>query len=147
MTNHARHHPCPTLLHAFQRSRVSQSDRVYRPVNHGIRYASTVQELATNARSLATRTKNLILGTAIGLSLVIGYFYITDTRAGIHRWIVVPSLRWIYDDAEDAHIAGTKSLKALFELGLHPRERGNPDGVGDLKTEVRLFLRSQCVLN
>ena len=60
----------------------------------------------------------------------------TDTRAGIHQWVVVPSLRWIYDDAEEAHEAGTKALKALHKFGIHPRERGKPDDAGDLQVEV-----------
>lgn len=72
-----------------------------------------------------TRLKNLLLGTTISIALVFGYFYITDVRAGIHQWAVVPSLRWIYDDAEEAHEAGTASLKGLYKWGLHPRERGN----------------------
>jgi len=39
-------------------------------------------------------------------------------------------------DAEDAHQAGNRSLKALYTFGLHPRERGNPDANGDLRVEV-----------
>ncbi|MCJ1393352.1 Dihydroorotate dehydrogenase (quinone), mitochondrial [Xylographa bjoerkii] len=100
------------------------------------RYASTAQEVATDARSLVTRLKNLFLGTAIGASLILGYLYITDTRAGVHQWIIVPSIRWLYDDAEDAHEAGTKALKALYEFGLHPRERGSEDKADDLAVEV-----------
>ena len=60
----------------------------------------------------------------------------TDTRAGMHQWVVVPSLRWIYDDAEEAHEAGTKALKGLHKFGIHPRERGKPDDAGDLQVEV-----------
>ena len=56
---------------------------------------------------------------------------------GVHQWIVVPSLRWFYDDAEEAHEAGTKSLKVLYQFGLHPRERGKADEAGDLEVEVR----------
>ncbi|MCJ1416432.1 Dihydroorotate dehydrogenase (quinone), mitochondrial [Xylographa parallela] len=100
------------------------------------RYASTAQEVATNSRSLVTRLKNLFLGTAIGASLILGYFYVTDTRAGVHQWVVVPSIRWFYDDAEDAHEAGTKALKALYEFGLYPRERGSEDRNDDLTVEV-----------
>ncbi|MCJ1400893.1 Dihydroorotate dehydrogenase (quinone), mitochondrial [Xylographa trunciseda] len=100
------------------------------------RYASTAQEVATDARSLVTRLKNLFFGTAIGASLILGYLYITDTRAGVHQWVVVPSLRWLYDDAEDAHEAGTKALKALYSFGIHPRERGNSDNARDLSVAV-----------
>ena len=89
-----------------------------------------------------TRLKNLFLGTAIGASLFLGYLYITDTRAGVHQWVVVPSIRWFYDDAEDAHEASTKALKALYEFGLHPRERGNQDKADDLTVEVSRYFHS-----
>ena len=80
--------------------------------------------------------KNIFLGSAIVVSLAFGYLYVTDTRAGIHQWVVVPSLRWIYQDAEEAHEAGTKALKGLYSFGIHPRERGNPDRAKDLEIEV-----------
>jgi dihydroorotate dehydrogenase len=41
----------------------------------------------------------------------------------VHKWFVVPALRYIYPDAEDAHHAGTQALKALYTFGLNPRER------------------------
>ena len=89
-----------------------------------IRHASTTTTAASSS-TLVTRLKNLFLGTTISLTLLFGYLYITDVRAGVHQWAVVPSLRWIYDDAEEAHEVGTASLKALYKWGLHPRERGN----------------------
>ena len=108
------------------------------------RQASTSSVLS-ETRSFRTRTTNLVLGTVIGLSLVFGYYYLSDTRAGIHQWVVVPSLRWMYDDAEDAHVAGIKVLKGLHRFGIHPRERGDPDQAGDLEVKVRRvphFVRS-----
>ena len=117
--------PCPTS-HLVQTSHLQ---RIHRQ-------ASTSSETATEARSLVTRLKNLVLGTSVVLFLTFGYLYVTDTRAGIHQWLVVPSLRWIYDDAEEAHHVGTKALRTLYDFGLHPRERGNPDGRGDLQVEV-----------
>ncbi|KAJ4291762.1 Dihydroorotate dehydrogenase (quinone), mitochondrial [Kalmusia sp. IMI 367209] len=114
----------PTVL----RLRPSQ-----RPFVHPTRQASTA---ATDARSAATRTKNLIYGTALTLVLSFGYLYVTDTRSGLHEWLVVPAFRQIYPDGEDAHHAGTKIVKALHSFGLHPRERGNPDAAGDLEVEV-----------
>jgi hypothetical protein len=102
----------------------------------GRRQASTGRTVAAESGSLVTRLKNLFLGTAIGAFLVLGYFYVTDTRAGFHRWVVVPCLRWIYPDAEEAHEAGNKALRMLHEFGLHPRERGDPDKAGDLRVEV-----------
>ncbi|KAI9706581.1 MAG: Dihydroorotate dehydrogenase (quinone), mitochondrial [Candelina mexicana] len=80
--------------------------------------------------------KNILLSISIALSLTFSYYYITDTRAGIHQWVVVPSLRWFYNDAEDAHEAGTRALKVLHSFGIHPRERGRPDKAGDLQIKV-----------
>ena len=93
-------------------------------------------QAAEDARSGATRFKNLVLGSTIVVALSFTYLYVTDTRAGIHQWLVVPTLRWFVPDAEDAHMAGNKALKGLYTFGLHPRERGNPDANGDLKVEV-----------
>jgi dihydroorotate dehydrogenase len=65
-----------------------------------------------------------------------GYLYVTDTRASIHEWLVVPALRQIYPDGEEAHHAGTHMLKVLHSFGLNPRERGVADSRGDLAVEV-----------
>jgi dihydroorotate dehydrogenase len=86
------------------------------------RFASTT---AAEANSLVVRLKNIFYGTSLSLFIAFGYLYITDTRAGVHQWLVVPSLRWIYPDAEEAHHVGTQSLKALYSFGLHPRERNS----------------------
>jgi dihydroorotate dehydrogenase len=91
---------------------------------------------ATEASSLVTRLKNLLYGTSLVLFLSFSYLYATDTRAGIHRWLVVPSLRLLYPDAEAAHEAGTKILKALYASNLHIRERGSEDEKGDLAVTV-----------
>ncbi|KAL8913069.1 MAG: hypothetical protein Q9171_002049 [Xanthocarpia ochracea] len=91
---------------------------------------------AQDARSLPTRLKNLLVGTTLGLTLVLGYYYTTDTRASFHEWLVIPCLRYFYPDAEDAHEFGNKALKALGSFGLQPRERGNPDAKGDLAVEI-----------
>ncbi|KAL8809529.1 MAG: hypothetical protein Q9200_003332 [Gallowayella weberi] len=106
------------------------------------RFASTTSAIAAStntaqdARSFVTRLKNLLLGTTIGLTLILGYYYTTDTRASFHEWLVIPSLRYFYPDAEDAHEFGNRALKALGSFGLQPRERGNPDGKGDLAVDV-----------
>ncbi|CAI6337091.1 unnamed protein product [Periconia digitata] len=100
------------------------------------RQASTASETATNARSAGTRSKNFIYGSALTLALSFGYLYLTDARAGVHEWLVVPAMRQIYPDGEDAHHAGTAILRALYSFGLHPRERGNPDAAGDLEVDV-----------
>lgn len=111
-----------------------------RPFRYPVRHASTetaaASTVATDVRSAGTRTKNIIYGTVLTLGLTFGYLYVTDTRASIHQWLVVPLLRQIYPDGEDAHHAGTKILKALHSLGLNPRERGREDASGDLAVEV-----------
>ena len=108
-----------------------------RPFSHPTRSATiAANEAATNARSSGTRTKNFVYGTLLTIGLSFGYLYVTDTRSGIHEWLVVPVLRQIYPDGEDAHHAGTKMLAALHSFGLNPRERGDADTKGDLAVEV-----------
>ncbi|MCJ1444361.1 MAG: Dihydroorotate dehydrogenase (quinone), mitochondrial [Stictis urceolatum] len=97
------------------------------------RYASTATVTASSA---ATRTKNFAIGTALSAGLILCYYYVTDTRASFHQWAVVPALRLLYPDAEDAHLAGNNALRGLYAFGLHPRERRNPDAAGDLGIEV-----------
>ena len=94
-----------------------------RPSLPTARPASTASSDAAN--SLVTRLKNLLYGTSLSLFVALSYLYITDTRAGIHQWLVVPALRLFYPDAEDAHHTGTQTLKALYSFGLHPRERNS----------------------
>lgn len=69
--------------------------------------------------------------TALTVAAGTGYYYATDTRAGIHQWLIPPIMRFIYPDAEIAHEKGTSALRALHAMGLEPRERGNlDDGLG-----------------
>lgn len=88
---------------------------------------------------LATRLKNILYGTSLTIFIASGYLYITDTRASIHQWLVVPSLRWIYPDAEDAHSFGTKALKLLYSFNLHPRERTTSNDLKDNILKVNVF--------
>jgi len=98
------------------------------------RHASST---AKDIKSGGTRTKNLIYGTGLLVALSFGYLYITDTRASIHQWFVVPAMRAIHWDAEDAHHAGVNYMKVLYKLGLHIRERSTDDQeLGDLRVEV-----------
>ena len=101
----------PFLRPAFPRTTFNSS-----------RHAST-SAAAADASSLVTRLKNLLYGTSLSLFAVFGYLYITDTRAGVHQWLVVPAIRYVYPDAEDAHHAGTQALRTLYSFGIHPRER------------------------
>ncbi|KAL9097674.1 MAG: hypothetical protein Q9163_006300 [Psora crenata] len=100
---------------------------------------STERVAITDSPTVISRLRNILVGTAISLALVWGYAYITDTRASFH--LLTPSLlRWVYEDAEDAHEAGNRWLKVLYGFGLHPRERGTDDGARDLAIEARPLL-------
>jgi len=126
--------------------RVRPTIPLCRPARHPLlrptRSASNAAEAAaatvtaTNVRSAGTRTKNLIYGTLLTVVLSFGSLYVTDTRASIHEWLIVPALRYIYPDGEEAHQAGTRILKTLHSFGLNPRERGVADSQGDLAVEV-----------
>lgn len=96
------------------------------------RNAST-ESAASNA---GTRIRNFFYGSTILLGLGVFYIYVTDTRASFHRWVVIPVFRILYQDPEEAHEAGNRVLKQLWTFGLHPRERGDPDGKGDLAVDV-----------
>ncbi|KAL1847657.1 Dihydroorotate dehydrogenase (quinone), mitochondrial [Diaporthe australafricana] len=81
------------------------------------------------------------LSTTLLASTYLLYLYATDTRASYQQWLVPPVLRLVYSDAEEAHHVGTKALKFLYELGLHPRERpARAPGIvpepSDLATQV-----------
>ncbi|KAI8931310.1 hypothetical protein NX059_011652 [Plenodomus lindquistii] len=98
--------------------------------------AAAATVTAANVQSAGTRTRNALYGTVLALGLSVGYLYATDTRASIHEWLVVPALRQLYPDGEDAHQAGTKMLRTLHSFGMNPRERGVADSQGDLAVDV-----------
>lgn len=98
------------------------------------RYASNA---AMTAKSGGTRLRNAIYGSGILLVLGFGYLYVTDTRASIHQWLVVPTVRLLHRDAEDAHHAGVSYIQGLYKFNLHPRERSRDDQeLADLRVEV-----------
>ncbi|OOQ85942.1 putative dihydroorotate reductase PyrE [Penicillium brasilianum] len=99
--------------------------------------AETVKEASKEIPKKAGRgSRKVLYGTSLAVVLLVGYIYGTDTRASIHRYAVVPLIRQLLPDAEDAHHIGVDTLKLLYQYGLHPRERGNPDSDGALTTEV-----------
>ncbi|KAI9367563.1 hypothetical protein BJX61DRAFT_293675 [Aspergillus egyptiacus] len=99
--------------------------------------ASAAAETAKEAPRKAGRgLRRTVYGTSLALTLLVGYVYGTDTRASVHRYGVVPLIRALYPDAEDAHHIGVDALRTLYQYGLHPRERGDLDGDGALETEV-----------
>jgi dihydroorotate dehydrogenase len=132
----------PQWRQQVQRQLSLQSRTVDRKAPAPLRNALNTQKRYTSStakdiKSGGTRTKNLIYGTGLLVALSFGYLYITDTRASIHQWFVVPTMRLIHWDAEDAHHAGVNYMKVLYKLGLHPRERSTDDQeLGDLRVEV-----------
>ncbi|KAB8073799.1 hypothetical protein BDV29DRAFT_174758 [Aspergillus leporis] len=106
-----------------------------------LRYASDTAAEATEAiketpKKAGRGLRKTVLSTSLALTLLLGYLYGTDTRASVHRYGVVPLIRLVLPDAEDAHHMGVDVMKTLYKYGLHPRERGNQDGDGVLATEV-----------
>ncbi|GME48440.1 Dihydroorotate reductase [Neofusicoccum parvum] len=93
-------------------------------------------EAKKEARSTGSRLKTYLYGTAFAVVAGVGYLYFTDTRASAHQYLVPPIIRTVWSDAEDAHHIGSKALETLYRVGLHPRERGDPDGAGDLRITV-----------
>jgi dihydroorotate dehydrogenase len=98
-------------------------------------YIGSRRYASTSTRS-PSRLVDFVYLTTTAFGLGILYFYITDTRASAHRYIVIPALRMVYDDPEDAHHTGNHILRSLWDFGIHPRERGDPDQVKDLEVEV-----------
>lgn len=96
------------------------------------RSASTNQQ----ASPVTSRLVSFFYGTTLVLGLGIVFVYATDTRASVHRYVVIPALRLIYRDPEEAHHATNHVLKSLWEFGINPRERGDPDSKKDLETEI-----------
>lgn len=105
-------------------------------VSNSARYLQTTRNVSTDSNSPSSRLRNFIYGSSLIFGVSLGYFYLTDTRASLHRYIVPPLIRALYPDAEAAHHAGTAILKELHTLGLNPRERGTGDADGKLAVEV-----------
>lgn len=99
------------------------------------RFESTA---AANLRRPGNKLRNGVIGATTAGVVAFSYYYLTDTRSAIHKYEVVPFLRWIYngddvprekggrgDGAEKAHEIGLKALRGLYDVGLPLRERGN----------------------
>jgi dihydroorotate dehydrogenase len=97
----------------------------------GARHASTSSNPASN------RLRNFVYGSSAVALLSLGFVYVTDTRASVHKFVAPRLIRLLYPDAEDAHHAGTYLLKELYTLGLYPRERGVGDS--DLRLVSDIF--------
>ncbi|KAK3390717.1 hypothetical protein B0H63DRAFT_429364 [Podospora didyma] len=143
--------PLPDMAAPYLRARPSLSSAVRPLTTTRIAARAAPRRLASTSSSpaseslLLARLKTVLLSGLGTVSLYATYYYVTDTRASVHRWIVPPLLRAVYPDAEDAHHAGTTSLKNLYAVNLHPRERlsqsdaetpGNPLSIYVFGTEL-----------
>ena len=143
-----RRAPALHTLRATQRPSILHRESLLRQVRYSSDAASQTKEAAKETTAQVTETvkeapkktgrklKRTIWGTSLALSLLAGFIYGTDTRASVHRYGVVPLVRLLFPDAEDAHHFGVDILKTLYKYGLNPRERGDPDSDGALLTEV-----------
>ncbi|KAI0892695.1 FMN-linked oxidoreductase [Annulohypoxylon nitens] len=95
------------------------------------RHAST----STDSQPVS-RLRPWLYATTIAANGYLVYVYTTDTRAFVHRYVVPPLLRFVYPDAEEAHNAAVSSMKNLYSLGLHPRERASASGTPELSISV-----------
>ncbi|KAH8164020.1 hypothetical protein CIB48_g4233 [Xylaria polymorpha] len=99
--------------------------------------ASSTSSTTGPSTASGLRAAAFVAGAA--LSGVAVYIYTTDTRAFFHRYVVPPLLRFIYPDAEEAHNAAVLSMKNLYSLNLHPRERASvltTNGGSDISVSV-----------
>lgn len=91
---------------------------------------------STGGSSSGAGLKVAAYSGALAATLFVSYYYVTDTRAFVHRYVVPPLLRTFVSDAEDAHHLGVTALRVLYELGLHPRERDAAANSPSLSTSV-----------
>lgn len=75
------------------------------------------------AARAGSRLRTAFYVTTAGAALFAVFWYGTDTRAALHRWVVPRLIRTLFPDAEDAHHVGTEALKTLYRMGLNPRDR------------------------
>ncbi|KAI2466784.1 FMN-linked oxidoreductase [Annulohypoxylon bovei var. microspora] len=83
-----------------------------------------------------SRLRPWLYATTIAATGYVVYVYSTDTRAFVHRYVVPPMLRFVFPDAEEAHNAAVSSMKNLYSLGLHPRERASAEGTPEISVSV-----------
>ncbi|EPS35437.1 hypothetical protein H072_11178 [Dactylellina haptotyla CBS 200.50] len=103
--------PSITRTHA-QVTTTGEMRRVFRRAYATKKPAGPLSTSATVAKSAA----------AVSALFLFGYYF-TDSRAAVHRYVVVPAMRVVAPDAEDAHAFGLTVLRMLWEYGLHPRDR------------------------
>lgn len=101
-----------------------------------IRNASTKAQEPTQS-GIVSSLKTILFATAAAGSAVVIVHICTDTRfSTLHKHIVVPAIRKIFPDGEEAHHYSTQAMKTMGKLGINIRERGNLDQAGDLAVEI-----------
>ena len=127
--------PCwRTLQYQWHRQ---LSQRARRPAIPLRSHKSVPRRHQSTTSSAGASIRNYVYGSATLLALSFGYLYITDTRASLHQYLFTPLLRVVHADPEEAHHAGIRHVKGLYDFNLHPRERGDHDKtLGDLHVEV-----------
>ena len=108
-----------------QRSLATALGPLFRPQPQLARNAPR-RLVSSSAPRPSTTGRNLLITGILTATAGISLYYATDTRASFHQWLVPRLIRTFFPDAEDAHHIGTVALKALYPLGLHPRERPTP---------------------
>ncbi|KAI5926187.1 FMN-linked oxidoreductase [Camillea tinctor] len=101
--------------------------------------SSTSSSSTSSPGKAPASSKALLYTTALAISGALVYVYTTDTRAFVHRYIVPRLLRVIYPDAEQAHDAAVQSMKALYSVNLHPRERLSASAAAGPDLSVSVF--------
>ncbi|XXG99461.1 hypothetical protein Hte_005800 [Hypoxylon texense] len=101
------------------------------------RHASSTSSTPSTDSLPISRLRTFLYATSIAVSGYVVFVYATDTRAFVHRYVTPPLLRLLYPDAEEAHNAAVTSMKTLYSIGLHPRERSSFASPGpDLSVSV-----------
>ncbi|KAK9455536.1 Dihydroorotate dehydrogenase-domain-containing protein [Dipodascopsis uninucleata] len=79
----------------------------------------------------AAPVRNFAINTILIVGLAAGAYYATDSRSAIHRYFIVPLLRWT-TDAETAHRFAIEAMKA----GVYPVDRSDKQTDPALEVEV-----------
>ncbi|KAK6354218.1 Dihydroorotate dehydrogenase (quinone), mitochondrial [Orbilia blumenaviensis] len=101
---------------------------------------------ATKKTPLST-TGTVVKSTIAITTLALFGYYATDSRAAVHRYFVVPALRVIAPDAEDAHALGLKMLRVLWDYGLHPRDRLGMREEDDKEPFLETYVWDKRIIN
>ncbi|KAI7817295.1 Dihydroorotate dehydrogenase-domain-containing protein [Gamsiella multidivaricata] len=100
------------------------------PPSAMVRHYATVRKEHTTT----SKTINFILGTGIVVGGLVGISYGFDSRASIHKYVLVPLMHWTMDP-ETAHKAGIK----LLSMGISPWDTQHDDPTLEVKLWNKTF--------